>query len=72
MRTIHADLVNAQDSGAADPFIYLEINSVDYSSRLISLEHREEQYRDRAVIILANSDHHFGETDLRGKSFHFF
>lgn len=69
MRTIHADLVTAQQSGAADPYIYLSIGGTDYSSRLISLEHREEPYRDTAVIILANSDRHFKDKDLRGKSF---
>ncbi len=69
MRTIHADLLTAQVSGAADPFINLNINSTDYSSRLISLEHIEEPYRDRATIVLANSDNHFDGVNLRGKSF---
>lgn len=69
MRTIHADLISAQKSGAADPYIYIHINSTDYSSRLISLEHREEPYREWARIILANSDRHFNDTDLRGCSF---
>lgn len=71
MRTIHADLVTAQKSGAADPFHYLSINSTDYASRLISYEWIEEPYRDRATIVLANSDRHFNASanDLRGKSF---
>ena len=71
MRTTHADLITAQQSGAANPYIYLYINSTDYSSRLISLEHREESYRDTAVIVFANSDRHFNATanDLRGKFF---
>lgn len=71
MRTIHADLITAQKSGAADPFHYLYINSTDYASRLISYEWIEEPYRDRATIVLANSDRHFNATanDLRGMSF---
>lgn len=69
MRTIHADLITAQKSGAADPFIYLNINSTNYSSRLISFEWIEEPYRDRATIVLANSDRHFNATSLIGKSF---
>lgn len=71
MRTCHADLITAQQSGAADPYIYIEINSTDYSSRLISFEQREEPYRDTAVIVLANSDRHFNseDNDLRGYSF---
>ncbi len=69
MRTIHSDLITAQQSGAANPYIYININSTDYSSRLLSLEHIEEPYRDRAVIVLANSDRHFNSNDLRGKSF---
>ena len=69
MRDLHADLLAAQTSGAADPYIYLNINSTNYTPRLVALEHIEEPYRDRAVIILANSDRHFNDTDLRGKSF---
>jgi len=69
MRSIHADLITAQQSGAADPFIYLSINSTNYSSRLISLEHIEEPYRGAAVIVLANSDRHFYTTNLKGKAF---
>ncbi len=69
MRTIHADLLTAQQSGAANPFIYLEINSIDYSSRLISLTHVEEPYRGIATIVLANSDRHFNDNNLRGRAF---
>ena len=46
MRSCQAELVTAQQSGAADPYIYIYINSTDYSSRLLSLEHIEEPYRD--------------------------
>uniref|UniRef100_A0A6M3KIX4 Uncharacterized protein n=1 Tax=viral metagenome TaxID=1070528 RepID=A0A6M3KIX4_9ZZZZ len=69
MRTIHADLITAQQSGAADPFIYLYLNPTNYSSRLISLQHIEEPYRDTATIVLANSDRHFDNVNLLGKSF---
>ena len=69
MRTIHSDLITAQQSGAADPYIYLSINSTDYSSRIVSIEHREEPMRNTAVFILANSDRHFNGVNLRGKSF---
>lgn len=71
MRTIHADLITAQKSGAADPYIYLYINPTDYSSRLIAFEWTEEPYRDRATIVLANSDRHFDASanNLLGKSF---
>jgi len=69
MRVIHADLVTAQQSGATDPYIYLSINSTDYSSRLLALEHTEEPYRNQATLILTNSDRHFDSVSLLGKSF---
>ena len=69
MRTIHADLVTAQQSGAADPYIYLNINSTDYSSRLIAIQDTLEPYRDIATIVLTNSDRHFDGVNLLGKSF---
>lgn len=70
MRDLHADLLTAQTSGAADPYIRITIGGTNYTSRLIALEHIEEPYRDRAVIILTNSDRHFNDAanDLRGKS----
>jgi len=69
MRTIHADLITAQQSGSADPYIYLGIDSVNYADRLISYEWIENPYRDLATIVLANSDHYFDANNLRGKSF---
>ena len=71
MRTIHADLKTAQESAARTQYIYLEINSIDYSSKLIALEHIEEPYRDRATIILDNSDRTLDPStvDLRGEEF---
>ncbi len=71
MRAIHADLLTAQQSGAADPYIHIEINDIDYTSRLISLTYKEEPYRDRATIVLANSDRHFNDisNNLNGRSF---
>ena len=70
MRTISAALATAQQSGTADPYINITINSTDYSSRLVSLEHIEEPYRSRATIILANSDRFLDGTDLRGQKFY--
>lgn len=70
MRAIHADLLTAQHSGTLhDPYIYININSTDYSSRLLSLVHEELPYGERAEIVLANSDRHFNGIDLRGQSF---
>ena len=69
MRIIHDDLITSQQSGTANPYIYLEINSIDYSSRLISLQDVQEPYRDTATIVLANSDRYFDGVNLLGKSF---
>ncbi len=70
MRTIHADLIAAQQAPTGkDPYIHLDIDGVNYSSRLISLEHIEEPYRSQATIVLANSDRYFDGVDLRGKEF---
>ena len=74
MRTIHADLKTAQETLASTPYIKITINSVQYgtdSDKLISLEHIEEPYRDRATIVLDNSDRSLdpGTVDLRGYPF---
>ncbi|GAH64790.1 unnamed protein product, partial [marine sediment metagenome] len=52
MRAIHDDLKVAQESLSATPYIYICIDGVDYSSRLLQLEHHEEPYRERATIVL--------------------
>ncbi len=71
MRSIHPDLKTAQETAANTPYVYVNINSTDYTSRLLSLEHIEEPYRDRATLMLENTDRSLdpGTTDLRGKSF---
>ena len=71
MRSIHADLKTAQETAASTPYIYIYINGTDYTARLLSLEHIEEPYRDRATLMLENTDRSLDPTavDLRGKSF---
>ena len=56
MRTLSAALLAAQQATKRIPAIRILINSVDYSSRLLRLEHREEPYRDYARIVLNNAD----------------
>lgn len=55
-RTLSADLLTAQQATQRKPAIRILINDVDYSDRLLFLEHHEEPYRDYATIILSNSD----------------
>lgn len=71
MRTIHADLKTAQETLASTSYIFLNINSTDYTSRLLQLEHVEEPYRETATIILRNEDRALdpGTVDLRGQVF---
>lgn len=70
MRSISATLLAAQHSGTLhDPYIRIYINSTDYTSRLLELTHVEEPYREWANIVLANSDRHFNNVNLTGKSF---
>ena len=45
------------------------INAVDYSSRLLSLEHVEEAYRDSALLTFRNNDRAFDAVDLTGRLF---
>lgn len=68
-RTISETLKTAQEGTAKVPYIRIYINSVDYSSRLLFLEHIEEPYRDRALLILRNNDRAFDAVDLTGRSF---
>jgi len=62
MRTISTALAAAQEASSSEPFIHLFFNSadgettVDYSSRLLQLEHHEEPYNEWASIILYNND----------------
>ena len=55
-RTLSAALLAAQQAASRTPAIRILINGVNYSSRLLLLEHREEPYRDEATIVLNNSD----------------
>ncbi len=66
--TISQALIDAQN-GARTPHIRIFINSVDYTSRLLYLEHHEEAYRDRAVIGLSNRDNSLDSLNLDGKEF---
>lgn len=69
MRVLSNALLAAQSGTKATPHIHISINSVDYSSRLLTLEHIEEQYRDRAVLILRNNDRAFDNVNLLGRKF---
>jgi hypothetical protein len=55
MRTIHAELATAQAINAT-PYVHLEINNWDLTTRILALEHTEEAYRETAVIRLDNHD----------------
>jgi len=67
VRSIHADLLAAQNAATNTPYIYLLFTSADggttynYSSdqagrRILSIDHQEEAYNDYASIILRNDD----------------
>ena len=67
MRSIHADLLAAQNAVSNTPYIYLLFTSADgqtthnYSSdqagrRILSIDHQEEPYNEYASIILRNND----------------
>lgn len=68
-RSISDALLAAQVAPSNTPYIRIYINSVDYSSRLLALEHHEEAYRDRAVIILRNDDLALSSVDFTGQQF---
>ena len=55
-RTLSATLLSAQNGTQRKPYIRVVINSVDYSARVLFVEHHEEAYRDYATIILSNAD----------------
>jgi len=67
--TITQALIDTQRVSGRVPYIKIYINSTDYSSRLLYLEHHEEAYRDRAVIGLSNRDNALDALDLDGKEF---
>lgn len=69
MRTLSDTLKAAQEAVSGTPYIRIVLNTVDYSSRLLQLEHREEAYREEATIILNNSDLALSDVDMRGNEF---
>ena len=67
--TISQALIDTQNVSGRIPYIKIYINSTDYSSRLLYIEHHEEAYRDRAVIGLNNRDNSLDTVDLDGCEF---
>lgn len=67
--TITQALIDEQNAASRTPHIRIYIDSTDYSSRLLYLEHHEEAYRDRAVIGLSNRDGTLDDVDLDGQEF---
>ena len=55
-RTLSATLLAAQKATSRIPYIRVVINSVDYSSKVLFVEHHEEPYSDYATIVLNNAD----------------
>lgn len=55
-RPISSTLLSTQQGTQRKPYKKVVINSVDYSSRVLFVEHHEEPYRDYATIILNNKD----------------
>ncbi len=62
-------LIDTQSDPSRTPYIKILINSVDYSDRLVYIEHHEEAYRDRAIIGLSNRDGSLDVLDLDGQEF---
>lgn len=71
MRTVASQLKAAQVAGSKTPYVDITIGGTNYWSRLIALEHIEEPYRERASIVLDNSDRALDSynVDLTGQSF---
>lgn len=67
--TITQALIDTQLLSSRIPYIKIFINSIDYSSRLLYIEHHEEAYRDRAVIGLSNRDNALDSLDTDGQKF---
>jgi len=71
-RTLSSTMTTAQAGTNKTPYIHVEINSNDYSSRLLSCEWIEEPYRDRGTFVFRNDDRYFDASphnDLIGRSF---
>jgi hypothetical protein len=66
VRTLSSALVTAQQNTLAKPYIKCSINSVNYWSKLLYMEHTEQPYLEYANIILENHDRVMDSTDLTG------
>ena len=62
-------LFDSQQDATRTPYIKIYINSTDYSSRLMYIEHHEEAYREKAIIGLSNRDGSLDTANLLGKIF---
>ena len=69
MRSISSTLKAAQEATSVTPYVRVVIGGVDYSGRILQLEHHEEPYRDRATLVLRNDDRALDDVDLRGEYF---
>lgn len=67
MRTISATLKAAQEAVSVTPYVRIYINSVDYSAKLLELEHEETAYDERAFITLQNTDRALDAVDFNGQ-----
>jgi len=70
MRDISSTQKAAQESTSATPYIFVRIDSANYSSntgKLLGIEHHELQYSSDAVIILRNDDRSLDDVDLVGQ-----
>ncbi len=67
--TITQALIDTQKVSGRTPYISININSTEYWSRLLYIEHHEEAYRERAIIGLSNRDNSLDGLDLDGKEF---
>ncbi len=67
--TITQALIDTQQDATRIPYIKIYINGVDYSARLLYLEHHEEAYRERSVIGLSNRDGTLDTLNILGKVF---
>lgn len=69
MRVISATLLAAQSASGRKPHKHVVIDSTNYSSRVLFIEHKEETYRDFAWVILDNHDRILDGVDITGKKF---
>ncbi len=67
--TITQALIDTQNVSGRKPYISININSVEYWSRLEYIEYHEEAYRERAIIGLSNRDNSLDDLDIDGEEF---